>query len=256
MRLVKIIIPFSIFCFSFIFSLSPVKAANNVDFSYYGTKFGETIYNDFNDFLKDKGYEFILVDNNITSYYEGFFMFVFPKESFLSLRLDVLSSDNFRYRLYNFSDNSISYYTCTLYSNYYDSETNSYGKKKCIEKLNSSPSSVLDSKSYHPTDIGYFKSTSLRFPFYISNENIEFSSEGVNVDYGNGLVVTSENVTVKDLFYANHEGLFEEKQTVMGDVDLTNVEKLLYFICFMLFAFFIVLIFKIAIRFIHMILPI
>lgn len=259
MRLIKIFIPFSIFCFSFIFSFSSAKAVDTADFSSYADSFSRTVYYDFNEILAEKDYGYLIYDNSTSVSSRSSTLIFFKNENFSNLRLEFSSTSSaLEYKLYNFSENSFSFTACSFSFYSYDSETSSSGKAKCLEEINSGKfKSSFGKGTSLGYNFGYFPSSSYSnkyFPFYISNEDIELIAEGVSVKFNNE-IIAPENITVKDLFYANHNGLFEEK-TFDGHIDLSNVEKLLYFICFVLFAFFIILIFKIAIRFIHMILPI
>lgn len=258
MRLVKILTIISIPFIAF-YSISHVKADNTiVDFSNFGSSFAERIYDDFNDVLKSKGYEFIIYDDSSYLTSRQVKMIFYDTEYFSQMRLDLVSSsNNIEYKLYKKSSVTGLSGTCSFSSNVYNDDSSSNGKKKCMDLIESAKVATYPYVGYASNNIGSFNSSSSvnkKYPFYISNENIDFVlPENFSLIYGDENF--SDNITVKDLFYANHFDLFSENQSV-SSVDLTNVEKMLYFICFFIFIFFIVFVFKLTFKFIHAILPI
>lgn len=258
MRLVKILTIISIPFISF-YSISHVKADNTtVDFSNFGSSFAERIYDDFSELLRSKGYEFIIYDDSSYLTNRTVKMQFFDNEYFSQMRLDLVSSSNaIEYKLYKKSSVTGLSGTCTFSSNSYNVDSSSSGKKNCMDLIENAKVATYPYVGYASNNIGSFNSSSSvnkRYPFYISNENIDFVvPESFTLMYGEEIL--SDNIIVKDLFYANHYDLFSENQSV-SSVDLTNVEKMLYFICFFIFIFFIVLVFKLTFKFIHAILPI
>lgn len=265
LRLIKFIIPFLVLCLSFIpFSAKAEEKEFILSSVRIGTTFPEVVYYDFSSYLEERNLDFVISLSPTSAH--SVYLYFWPSNLSSNMEIRHNPSGNFPYNLNFFNKSLENSYSniCSINLNNYDSTS----KTDCftrIDKFVSKPSGFLvNSNSFFSNSAEFFQSNNSNnsssnanvYPFYISNESIPFNSEGSNITLINtDSTLNSSEINTKDLFYANHYDLFKTDNST-GSVDLTSVEKLLYFICFMLFAFFIFLIFKIAIRFIHMILPI
>ena len=66
MRLVKFIIPFSIFCFSFLFSFNSADAEEKIslDFEKYKYSLPLKVYNDFDYYMEEKQLDYYITHND------------------------------------------------------------------------------------------------------------------------------------------------------------------------------------------------
>lgn len=262
-------ITFSIlFTFSFCLSVSHVKAApiGNVAFDGRYFNFAITVNNDFKEYLEKNNLDYFITFQE-SSYNPYAYLVFFDKEVSSKISFKDRISSSYRYlNVYNISDVDIQVNGCDLRYSGYNDDNNYFGKNKCFEKIDKTVNGKTTDYIVKPneyvvsnTNISAFSSvnTDLKYlPFYTSYEDIPLLLESdFTVKYlENEYDFTT--LTTKDLFYANHYELFKDKTVNSGSADLSKIEMMLYFVCFFIFIFFIILVFKLTFKFIHAILPI